>query len=190
MITLEYFAAMIDLKGKHVTVIGGGTVAERKIQSLLGTGAIIEVISPSLTNSLRALVDSEPIIWKRKSVEKKDLADAFFVIAATNNIKTNREVTLNCHPHQLVLNVSEPQLANVIMPALLKKDNLHIAVSTNGASPSAAKKIRDLLRDVISDDIGTKLATISDKRKEIIKTVENPLEKERLLKSLVKNFTM
>ncbi|MEI3614059.1 precorrin-2 dehydrogenase/sirohydrochlorin ferrochelatase family protein [Pseudogracilibacillus sp. SO30301A] len=187
---MEYFAAMIDLKGKRVTVIGGGTVAERKVQSLLGTGATIEVISLSLTNSLRALVDSKPIIWKRKSVEKHDLIDAFFVIAATNDIKTNREVTLNCHPHQLVLNVSEPQLANVIMPALLKKDNLHIAVSTNGASPSLAKKIRDLLRDVISDDIGTKLATISEKRKEIIKTVENPLEKEQLLNSLVKNFTL
>ena len=187
---MEHFAAMINLQGKRVAVIGGGTVAERKVRTLLGTEANIEVVSPSLANGLRALADSKRIVWKRKTFEKHDVADAFFVIAATNDKKTNREVSLNCHPFQLVTNASEPQSGNVIMPATVKKGNLHIAVSTNGASPGAAKKMRDSLQDMIGDDIETKLNAISNKRKEIINTVDNPSEKERLLKALTESFTL
>lgn len=187
---MTFFAAMIQLQNKKVTVIGGGNVATRKIHLLLDTGANIEVISPNLSDSLHELVDSKKITWKKKSYEKRDTKDSFFIIAATNDEIVNQEVSSNCDPFQLVTDVSNPQLGNTIMPAVLQKGQLHIAVSTNGASPRAAQKIRDALANIINDEIESELNIISKKRKEIIDILDDPLEKKQRLKDLTNQITL
>lgn len=185
---MKRFAAMIDLQGKHVTVIGGGKVAERKITSLLDTGAIITVVSPRLTNGLHHLVKNNFIHWKRKRYEKTDTTDAFLIIAATNITKVNEQVREHSYSYQLVIDASTPQSGNVIMPAVFQKGSLQVAISTNGASPSIAKKIRDALKDIIDDDIILQLDDIAKTRKNIITTNDDPSEKAQRLQELTKQF--
>lgn len=185
---MKRFAAMIDLQGKHVTVIGGGKVAERKITSLLDTGAIITVVSPCLTNGLNHFVKNNFIHWKRKRYEKTDTTDAFLIIAATNNNKVNEQVRKHSYSYQLVINASTPQSGNVIMPAVFQKGNLQIAISTNGASPSIAKKMRDALENIIDDDIILQLDNIAKTRKKIITTIDEPSKKKERLQELTKQF--
>lgn len=181
---MKRFAAMIDLQGKQVIVIGGGKVAERKITSLLDTGAIITVVSPRLTNGLHHLVKNNFIHWKRKRYEK----NAFLIIAATNITKVNEQVREHSYSYQLVIDASTPQSGNVIMPAVFQKGSLQVAISTNGASPSIAKKIRDALKDIIDDDIILQLDDIAKTRKNIITTNDDPSEKAQRLQELTKQF--
>ncbi|PEZ05812.1 precorrin-2 dehydrogenase [Bacillus sp. AFS018417] len=133
----------VRIKNKRVVFIGGGRVAAFKIVPLLQEEANIIVISRKLDKSLIQLVEEEKIRWFQKEYEASDLADAFLVVAATSDSLLNERIANDAAPNQLVNVITNPESGNVHFPAAIHRGKLNIAVSTGGASPKLAKKIRD-----------------------------------------------
>lgn len=176
---------MVELKEKNVVVIGGGKVAERRIQKLLEVKAIVKVISPKLTEKLRLLVMQNKIEWLEKSFSREDLNGAFFVIAATNDSAINQQVA-NATSTQMLLNVVDnPALGNIQFPTYIQRGKLTIAVTTNGASPKLAKKIKQQLSETYDQRYESYLDFLFECR-EMIKQINIPIEeKGKLLEELL-----
>ncbi|MGH0429944.1 NAD(P)-binding protein [Bacillus hominis] len=128
---------------KRVVVIGGGKVAGFKIIPLLKQGADIVVISTELDANLVKLVEEKQIRWYQREYEKSDIKDAFLVVAATSDSVLNEQIAEDASVNQLVNVITNPESGNVHFPAAIHRGLLNVAVSTGGASPKLAKKIRD-----------------------------------------------
>ncbi|MED1011720.1 NAD(P)-binding protein [Bacillus mycoides] len=128
---------------KRVVVIGGGKVAGFKIIPLLKKGADIVVVSTELDANLVKLVEEKQIRWYQREYEKSDIKDAFLVVAATSDSVLNEQIAEDVSVNQLVNVITNPESGNVHFPAAFHRGLLNVAVSTGGASPKLAKKIRD-----------------------------------------------
>ena len=133
----------VRVNEKRVVVIGGGKVAGVKIIPLLKQGADIVVISPELDANLVKLVEEKKIRWYQREYEKSDIKSAFLVVAASSDSILNEQVAEDAAENQLVNVITNPESGNVHFPAAIHRGLLNIAVSTGGASPKLAKKIRD-----------------------------------------------
>ena len=133
----------VRVNEKRVVVIGGGKVAGFKIFPLLKQGADIVVISPELDANLVKLVEEKKIRWYQREYEKSDIKSAFLVVAASSDSILNEQVAEDAAENQLVNVITNPESGNVHFPAAIHRGLLNIAVSTGGASPKLAKKIRD-----------------------------------------------
>ena len=141
----SYYPIMLNLSGKKVVIIGGGTVAARKILTLLEANAEITVISPELHEKVIPAFDDHLFIWKQKYFEPADLANAFLIIAATNQEAVNLQVYENTSNQQLINVVDRPDLSSFIVPASFRRGKLAVAVSTSGAMPGLSRKIKQEL---------------------------------------------
>ncbi|WP_433771554.1 NAD(P)-binding protein [Bacillus wiedmannii] len=133
----------VRVNQKRVVVIGGGKVAGFKIIPLLKQGADIVVVSPELDANLVKLVEEKKIRWYQREYEKRDINGAFLVVAASSDSILNEQVAEDAAENQLVNVITNPESGNVHFPAAIHRGLLNIAVSTGGASPKLAKKIRD-----------------------------------------------
>ncbi|MBV7506238.1 NAD(P)-binding protein [Bacillus sp. sid0103] len=179
------YPVMLRLEGKRVVVIGGGNVAERKVTGLLDTGAEIVVVSPEATEEIQRLSRDGRITWKQKSFTDSDIADAFLIFAATNNREINQSIRKSVNAHQLVTIADDPDGSTFHVPAHVQRGHLSIAISTGGASPTLARKIREQLEQQFDDSYEAYLNFLSSKRKWILKEVANASLKRKLLKSIV-----
>ena len=142
---------MLSLVNKKVVVVGGGTVAYRKISGILQKGAQVVVVSPQLNKSMQELWRTENIQWVQKEFEVSDVDGAFLVFAATDNKVINELVASSCSPEQLINICDDGETSSFHVPAVHQRSYLTIAVSTNGVSPSLAKKIRDEIAEHYDD---------------------------------------
>lgn len=133
----------VRVEKKRVVVIGGGKVAGFKIIPLLKQGADIVVVSPELDVNLVKLVEEKKIRWYQREYEKNDIKGAFLVVAASSDAVLNEKIAEDAAENQLVNVITNPESGNVHFPAAFHRGLLNIAVSTEGASPKLAKKIRD-----------------------------------------------
>lgn len=140
---MSYFPICLDLAGRPCVVVGGGRVAERKIRGLLDCGATVTVISPELTPGLHGLAQDGGITWRQQCYAEGDLAGAFMVISATDDRPTQEKVYEEAQQRSLLLNVADvPELCNFILPAVVRRGELIVAVSTGGRSPALARRLR------------------------------------------------
>jgi precorrin-2 dehydrogenase/sirohydrochlorin ferrochelatase len=140
------YSLTLNISGKLCVVVGGGAVAERKVLSLLEAGAAVRLISPQLTNTLHELADAGRIDWLNRRFEHGDLADALLVFAATDNAAVNAAVAQDAAAAGKLVNVADaPELCGFQAPAVVRRGDLSIAVSTNGKSPALAARIRKAL---------------------------------------------
>jgi len=141
-----YCPLFLNIRGKKCLVVGGGTVALRKIEALLKHGAQVEIISPVLCTRLNQLVESEAIHWLRRDYQMGDLKDALLAIATTDDVKTNERIAEEARQRKILVNVVDnPQLSDFIVPSYFNRGNIAIAVSTSGRSPALARKLRSQL---------------------------------------------
>lgn len=135
----QYYMACLDLTGRRCVVVGGGTVGAEKVHGLLACGADVTVVSPSLHPSLR----TASIAWRPRRYRTRDLAGAFLVVAATEDRAVNEQVHRDAEERAMLCNVADvPDLCNFILPAVHREGDIAIAVSTSGASPALAQRIR------------------------------------------------
>ena len=140
---MPYFPIFLDLDNQKVVVVGGGEVAERKIKNLLVSGCQIYIVSPHLTPHLRQLVTKGKVHHPSYDLLGKLMDDAAMVIAATDDPEVNSQIASKAKGHGLLVNVvDQPGECNFIMPSIVKRGDLQIAISTGGKSPALAKKIR------------------------------------------------
>jgi precorrin-2 dehydrogenase/sirohydrochlorin ferrochelatase len=145
----RFYMACLDLEGRRCLVVGGGTVGLEKARGLVDCGAIVTVVAPQIEPELQLL----PIDWRQKRYETADLDGAFLVVAATSNRSVNRRVFQDAEARSLLCNVVDtPEHCSFILPAVFRRDPIALAVSTGGASPALAKRLRDELGARIGDE--------------------------------------
>lgn len=181
---MESYPIMLNICNKDAVVIGGGKVAYRRIMSLLKAGANVTVISPYLNEPVKKLIDENKVHWFEKRFEADDLAFAMIVVAATNDKKVNEQVALLSSRHQLVNVVDNKEISNFHVPAKLTRGKLTIAVATEGASPTLAKKIRDEIALVYDESYGDYLEFLALAREEILGKKFDDVVKNKLLEEL------
>ncbi len=176
-----YYPVFLNLKNKRCIIIGGGKIAERKALKLLETDSFLIVISPDLTPKLTALKKEKKIKHIKRRYKDGDLKDAFLVIAATSDITLNKKIS--AHAPALVNAVDMPDLCNFIVPSVVRRGHLNIAISTSGVSPFLSKNIRMELEKIYTDDFNRYLSFLKDFRKKIFQLQINKKSRERILKN-------
>lgn len=176
---------MIDLTDKTVVVVGGGRIAERRVMSLINSGANIRVVSPEITEALYALWEQGAIEWEKKHYESKDTNDAFLVIAATDQPDVNRSVRHSISDNALVNMVDDSKLGNVEFPASHRRGMLTISVSTGGASPMLTSKIIRELASKFDSSFEPYIDFLYTCRKLIKRTALTRDEQQDILKEIL-----
>ncbi len=154
----EYYPVMLDVRGRLAIVVGGDRVAAEKAAALSASGAQVSVINPTFCDELLMQAEYKRVTLRRKAYEPGDLEGAFVVVAATNDTQLVEAIwTETQRSGQLVNIVDIPERCSFIMPSILRRGQLTIAVSTEGASPGLAKRIRQNLEEIFPLAYGTYL---------------------------------
>ena len=102
---MDHYPVFLNLKGRPVTIIGGGNVAERKVKSLLSAGSQITLVSPQITDNIQQWVNTKDLTFKQRKFQHADLNDAFLVVAATNDAAINSQIAAQAHAQNTLINV-------------------------------------------------------------------------------------
>ncbi|MET7017082.1 NAD(P)-binding protein [Bacillus mycoides] len=173
---------------KRVVVIGGGKVAGFKIIPLLKQGADIVVVSTELDANLVKLVEEKQIRWYQREYEKSDIKDAFLVVAATSDSVLNEQIAEDVSVNQLVNVITNPESGNVHFPAAFHRGLLNVAVSTGGASPKLAKKIRDDIANKYDEKYESYLDFLYEVRLKVKELQVEKRQKNILLQEVLKSI--
>lgn len=180
------YPIFLELTGRRAVVIGGGAVAMRKAQGLLAAGARLVVVAERVDDMLTALCTRHYAKLVRSKYSKNYLSGAVLVIAATNNRKVNMQIYKDCQELEILCNVvDDPEFCDFFVPAVVKRGDLQIAISTEGYCPAYAGHLRKKLEKTFSEKHGEFLAELESLRKRIIKNVSNPADRKTLLGQLV-----
>jgi precorrin-2 dehydrogenase/sirohydrochlorin ferrochelatase len=164
-----YTICLVGLPSRQTVVVGGGKVAARKVEGLLVAQAKIKVISPALSLELQLLADSGEIGWLPRPYQEGDLQDAFLVIAATDDPAVNRAVWVEAERRGCLVNVvDDPAHSNFILPAVLQREDLSVAIATGGSSPALARRLRERLETLIGPEYGILASVMAELRPELI----------------------
>src|ERR671922_1416485 len=143
MLDTPFYIACLRLTGRRCVVVGGGDVGLEKVEGLLACDADVTVIAPDAIAPLRELAEEGSIGWERRRYATGDLEATFLVIAATSDTDVNIAVFEDAERRAMLVNVVDvPPLCNFILPAIVRQGPLAIAISTAGASPALAKRLK------------------------------------------------
>lgn len=164
-----FYPMFVDLEGRRCLVVGGGPVATEKVEKLVDHGAAIRLVSPEISPELADMVAAGTIAEHRpRPYRPDDLEGCFLVIAATNLDPINRMIWQDAEARNLVCNVVDvPLLCNFIVPSIVRRGELAIAVSTGGASPVVAKHIRRQLDATYGPEWESLVSLMRDVRDEL-----------------------
>ncbi len=183
---VNYYPVYLKLDGKKCLVVGGGKVAERKVRSLLESGARVFVVSPELTDWLEEAALKGTITVIRRNYTTTDLENAFLVIGATDVPVINRRVARDCHDRNILVNiVDSPADCNFIVPAVFRQGSLSISISTDGKSPMLARRIREKLETEFGPEYHEFLELMSEVREHIINKIPDEEKRRDIFKKLV-----
>ena len=142
----SYYPIYLNLEGKRAVVVGGGPIAEGKIEKLHETGAIVTVISPEVTPAIGRYADDGTVRWLQREYRTGDLEGAFIAIAATNRRDVNQLIFEDAERQGILLNVvDDPPRCSFIAPSIVERGPVTLAISTGGVSPALARKLRESL---------------------------------------------
>ncbi len=164
----RYYPIFINLQAQPVVVVGGGHVAGRKVETLLEYGASVRIVAPQLSPELQALVSEGRCRWEAREYQSGDLEDAVLVFSCTEHEAVNALVAKEARQAGRAVNVvDDPEKCSFIVPAILRRGELSIAVSTGGSSPLVAKQIRRELEGIYGEEMAAYLALLRDWRQEV-----------------------
>ena len=185
---MAFYPVFLNLSETVCLVVGGGTVAERKVDSLLQAGGNISLVSPELTLHLQALEKEGRITVCQRSYQPDDLAGVALVIAATDDTTLQQHVAADAKRVGVLCNiVDQPALCSFIVPAVIKQGDLAIAVSTSGASPALAKRICRDLAEQFGPEYALALQLLGRIRERIIREKRTVEERQRLFTGLAES---
>ena len=142
------YPVYLNLTGKKCLVFGGGPIAEDKIAKLQSTGAQVTIVSPTVTPNLQAWAHRGDFQWQPRESQAGDMEGAFLSIAATNDRQVNHEIFQEAERLGVLINVvDDPEQGTFIAPAVVRRGQVTLAISTGGASPALARKLREALTE-------------------------------------------
>jgi siroheme synthase-like protein len=165
---MGYYPIFLEMNRRRCVVIGGGWVAERKVEGLLAAGADVTVISPAITERLRDWLANGVIRHVAREYEAHDLAGSDLVFAATDHPAINAAVCGDARSLEIWINaVDDPEHCDFILPAVLRRGELAVAVSTGGGSPAVTRAVREELEEYFSPDYAQLVQIASEVRREL-----------------------
>jgi len=183
---MHYYPIFLDIKGRPCVVIGGGKVAERKVLSLLDAGAKVLVISPRITPTLKRLAAKKEITHCPKTYEPGDLKGFSMAYSATDSRTVNLKVYEEAKGEGVLLNVVDaPELCNFIVPSIVERGDLLIAISTSGKSPAMAKRLRERLEREFGEEYATFFRLMGAVRDRLLKKGKGSARNKRVFERLV-----
>jgi precorrin-2 dehydrogenase/sirohydrochlorin ferrochelatase len=184
--TPAYYSILLDLNGKGCVVVGGGQVAERKIAALLEAKANVTVISTCITPVISEWVAKGQLKGIIDGYDSQYSTEAFLVIAATNSNEVNERVYLDATARGQLINRADcPAQSNFIVPAVVRRGMLSIAVSTSGASPSLAAEISQKLEQEYGKEYELYVDFLGDFRLLVQERIDDPQQRRRILKQVL-----
>ncbi len=166
---MRHYPIYLDIEGKKCVVIGGGKVAERKVASLLNAGAKVRVISPVVTAALEKAAGERKISLSKRQYRKGDLRKVLLAYAATDDVSTNIRVFLEAREKGVLLNVVDnPESSHFIVPSVVERGRLSIAISTGGTSPAFAKNLRIEMEERYGDEYAAFLDIMAAIRQKLL----------------------
>jgi siroheme synthase-like protein len=165
MLDTPLYIACLRLSGRSCLVVGGGDVGLEKVEGLLACDADVTVVAPDLTPALRELVDEGSVRWERREYRAGDLEGRFLAIAATSDTDVNIAVYDEAERRAMLVNVVDvPPLCNFILPAIVRTGPLAIAISTAGASPALAKRMKREIAESFGEPYARLAVLLNDAR--------------------------
>src|SRR3954462_14287898 len=165
MLETPFYIACLKLTGRRCLVVGGGEIGLEKVEGLLACDGDVTLIAPAAVPALQALAGEGSIRWERREYRPADLERAFMVIACTDDTDINIGIYEDAEARAMLVNVVDvPPLCNFILPAILRTGPLAIAISTAGASPALAKRMKREIGELFGEEYASLAVMLNDVR--------------------------
>jgi precorrin-2 dehydrogenase / sirohydrochlorin ferrochelatase len=185
---IALFPVFIKLADRPCLVVGAGEIAKAKISSLLEAGASVLVVSPEATPEIQALATNRQLSWQKRKYQASDLSGKFLAIAATSDTAVNNSVFTEARRLGILCNaVDDPPNCDFYFPAVVRRGDLQIAISTAGESPAFAQKLRRAFENALDQHLGDWLGAIGRFRREILVSYPASEARKRALHLLANN---
>lgn len=176
------YPVFLNVAGRRCLVVGGGRVAERKAENLAEAGASVVVVAPDATEGLERMAADGKIALEKRPYAAGEAADYFLVIASTNDPEVNRLVSGDAERAGRPVNVVDvPELCNFFVPSIVRRGDLRIAISTAGAAPALAKKIRRDLEALFPPSYARLLGRLRAFREELMRREPDEEKRKEIL---------
>ncbi|MFQ5811487.1 MAG: NAD(P)-dependent oxidoreductase [Armatimonadota bacterium] len=176
----------LKLAGRRCVVIGGGAVAARKVDALLAAGAHVVVVAPVLCDTIAARNAAGEIEHHARPFGPADLEGALLAIAATDAPDVNAAVSEAAQARGILVNVvDEPELCSFFVPAVVRRGDVMIAISTGGSSPALARRIREELQEQYGDEYAALAELLSELRPRVLETVPSESDRRRIWREML-----
>ena len=183
---MRYYPVNLDIRKRNCLVVGGGAVGTRKVRTLRACRARVTVVSPDATDTLRRLAQKGDIRLMLREYREADLTGMFLVIGATDDELLNRRIHADAEKRGMLCNIADrPAACNFILPAVVHRGDLVIAVSTSGKSPAFAKKLRKQLETEYGEEYATLLTLMGALREKLLKERHEPEAHKPLFERLL-----
>jgi len=182
---MQYYPVCLDIRGRDCLVVGGGGVGARKAKGLLAAGARVTVVSPELTPELQALTP-DPVRWRQRGYRPEDLDGMFLVFGATDDEALNRRIYADAGERNVLCNIADrPEVCSFILPSVVRRGDLLIAISTSGKSPAFAKKLRKDLERQYGEGYARFLRLMGAIRERLLSSGRSPEAHKSLFETLI-----
>lgn len=180
---MHLFPLFLKLRGRHCLVVGAGKISEGKIAGLLEAGAKVLVIAPHATARITQWHNEKTIQLERRTFRAGDLSGMFVVVAATNSQTVHRAIYREAQKRKVLCNIVDvPLLCDFYYPAVVRRGELQIAISTAGASPSLARRLREQMESSFGPEYDRWLKHLSEERRKVLARKIPASERLKLLK--------
>ncbi|MCX8037331.1 MAG: bifunctional precorrin-2 dehydrogenase/sirohydrochlorin ferrochelatase [Candidatus Sumerlaeia bacterium] len=182
----QYYPLFLDLTGLPVLVVGGGAVGLRKVRTLLQHKARVTVVAVAASAALRQMAARGRIVLHERPYRASDLHGRRLVFVATNDRALNRRIRADAQRRGILTNVvDDPELCDFIVPSIVRRGSLVVAVSTEGACPAYAKRLRRELENQFDPAYGQYVALLGSARRAILQQATDPQKSVRVLNWLL-----
>jgi precorrin-2 dehydrogenase / sirohydrochlorin ferrochelatase len=183
---MGYYPVSLNLQNVSCLVVGGGQVGERKIMTLLSCGAKVYLISRDMTSTLKEAVEQGRVIWLSENYEPQFLEGKFLIIGATDDETLNGRISRESRDRGILCNiVDNPPLCDFILPSLVRRGDLSIAISTGGKSPALAKRIRRKLDQEFPESYGPYVELLGIIRAHVLPRGMTQQENQQIFEALI-----
>jgi siroheme synthase-like protein len=186
MLDTPFYIACLKLTGRRCLVVGGGDIGLEKVEGLLACGGEVTLVAPEAHPALVELALEGSITWERRTYRQSDLDGCLIAIAATNDTEVNIAVYNGAEAKAMLVNVVDvPPLCNFILPAIVRTGPLAVAISTAGASPALAKRMKREIADMFGEPYATLAILLNDVRGWAKATLPTYQDRKEFFESIV-----
>ncbi len=183
----SFYPIFLDIKNKKCLVVGGGSVAMRKVKSLLKFAARVTVVAPQILPEIENISANKNLTIIKACFEPSHMENAVLAIGSANSKEVNQTVYNEAEKRKIPVNiVDQPELCTFMVPSLVRRGDLSIAISTSGKSPAVAKAVRKRLEDEFGNEWGEYLEIMGHARKIAFETEPEQKKREEMFNEIVK----